>query len=71
MQPVLINFLHKHKHKNKNTDCNNNNVKNKISIDKNTNTESSNTPIKKELDYNPFFLSFDFINISSIFISIK
>ena len=56
MQPILVNFLYKNRYKKK--DYINNNVKNTISVDKNKNTECSNKDIKKELDYNPFFLSF-------------
>lgn len=56
MQPVLINFLYKNKDKRK--DSTNNSVKNNNLDDKHKLTKSSNKYIKKELDYNPFFLSF-------------
>lgn len=56
MQPVLVNFLYKNRTKKK--DNTNNSVKNNNVVDKNKITEISNKYIKKELDYNPFFLSF-------------
>ena len=56
MQPVLINFLYKNKDKRK--DSLNNSVKNNNLDDKHKITKNSNKYIKKELDYNPFFLSF-------------
>ena len=47
----------------------NNSFKDNNIFDKNKIIEPSNEYIKKELDYNPFFYLFNFINISCISIS--
>ena len=56
MQPILVNFLYKNRYKKK--DNTNNSFKDNNIFDKNKIIEPSNEYIKKELDYNPFFLSF-------------
>ena len=56
MQPILVNLLYKNRYKKK--DNMNNRVKDNNVIDKNKTIESSTEYVKKELDYNPFFLTF-------------